>query len=442
MSRRATVGPPPPAPILVARVDLDRPLPDLSPERADGGRYSHTLVHWFHAGRPVGKREIEFGAAPLTAAELARYAPTPPFPAPPAAPEQPPFVSVVVPTVMARPTLLERSIAALAALEYPAYEVIVVDNRPEDTPVRAALHERLRAYPRVIVLTEAYPGISAARNRGLAQARGEIVACTDDDAVVDPGWLAAIAARLAAEPDTDAVTGLVLPAELETAPQIWFEYSGSKISDDFQPVSYRRTVARPGRFSTARYAVSALHAGRPEARIPVYRAKFGMGANMAFRTAALRRLGGFDEALGTGTGSRGGEDIVALSRLLYSGGAVTFDPAVLVHHHHRRDEAGLLSQLDGYGVGYTAALTALVRSDPWHLVGLAQLAGTALGVLRHNAAQHSRVRYPARFNRVQRRGLLAGPWRYLRARRALRRADRPAHTATAAAPLGAAQHST
>jgi hypothetical protein len=54
----------------VARVDLDRPLPDLSPERADGG-----LVHWFHAGRPVGKREIEFGGAPLTAAELTWHAP-------------------------------------------------------------------------------------------------------------------------------------------------------------------------------------------------------------------------------------------------------------------------------------------------------------------------------------------------------------------------------
>jgi len=52
-----------------------RPLPDLSPEHADGGRYSHTPVHCFHAGRPAGKREIEFGAAPLTAAELTRHAP-------------------------------------------------------------------------------------------------------------------------------------------------------------------------------------------------------------------------------------------------------------------------------------------------------------------------------------------------------------------------------
>jgi glycosyltransferase involved in cell wall biosynthesis len=314
-------------------------------------------------------------------------------------------------------------------MRYPAFEVIVVDNRPgaaADGP--DPLYERLCAYPGVSVVTERRSGISAARNRGVRQARGEIVAFTDDDALVDPGWLAAIGHRFAAEPQTDCVTGLVLPAELETPAQVWFERSGGKLDQGYTRVHYR--LAGGSAWSAGRFAVSAEPSGG--ARIPIYRAKFGMGVNMAFRAAWLLRCGGFDEALGTGTASRGGEDIAAISGLLYADRGVTFDPAVVVRHYHRRTEEECRTQMYGYGVGYTAALTALIRSDPRHLVGLVHLALPALRVLRRRSTDRGASGYPSQLRRIERRGLLAGPAAYLRSRRRNRSLQAEPHPPQAA----------
>jgi len=402
-----------PGPVRVVFVDLDGPLPDLAAARPEGDRYVAALVFATRQGVPVGHVELALDGATVPADTLARAlaALGDPRPEPVVAPDPAPFVSVVVPTLMRRAEQLERGVAALSAMRYPAFEVIVVDNRPDGHP--DGLSERLAGYPGVSLVAERRPGISAARNRGLHHARGEIVAFTDDDALVDPGWLAAIGRRFAAEPRTDAVTGLVLPAELETPAQVWFERSGGKLNQRYAVVHYR-LAARAG-WSARRFAVTAEPAG--DGLIPIYRAKFGMGVNMAFRTARLRAASGFDEALGTGTASRGGEDIAALTRLLYAGGGVTFDPAVVVRHYHRRTEQECRIQMYGYGVGYTAALTALVRSDPRHLVGLVHLAVRALGVIRRRSDDRGDTGYPSHLRRAERRGLLAGPLAYLRSRR-------------------------
>jgi glycosyltransferase involved in cell wall biosynthesis len=406
-----------PGPVRVVFADLDAALPDIAAARPEGGRYAAALVFATRHGVPVGHVELPLDGATVPAADLARALSVlgDARPEPVAPPEPAPFISVVVPTLMRRTGQLERSVAALSALRYPAFEVIVVDNRPDgdDAP-----HARLRAYPGVTVVAERRPGISAARNRGLRHARGEIVAFTDDDALVDPGWLAAIGRRFAAEPQTDAVTGLVLPAELETPAQVWFERSGGKLDQRYAVVRYRRAAGAG--WSAGRFAVTAEPPGSAQAPggdlIPIYRAKFGMGVNMAFRTAWLREVGGFDEALGTGTASRGGEDIAALTRLLYAGRGVTFDPAAVVRHYHRRTEEECRTQMYGYGVGYTAALTALVRSDPRHLVGLVHLALPALRVLRRRSADRTGSGYPSHLRRAERRGLIAGPLAYVRSR--------------------------
>ena len=102
--------------------------------------------------------------------------------------------------------------AAIADLNYARYEVIVVDNRA--VPDRSDW-DAIEAYPNTRVVHEPRPGISAARNHGIALAAGEFVAFTDDDTMVDRNWLRALADRFAAEPDADAVTGLVLPGALE-----------------------------------------------------------------------------------------------------------------------------------------------------------------------------------------------------------------------------------
>lgn len=423
-------------PVRVVFADLDGPLPDLSPYRDAAGTpgspaergYTSALVFATRRGVPVGHLEVDLRGGVVPAAELARrlaaLAPPPDATGAVAVPDSDlPFISVVVPTVMARVELLERSVDRLLRLNYPAFEVVLVDNRPDGSAERAALHDRLSTDARVVVVAESRPGISAARNRGVRHARGDIVAFTDDDAEVDPNWLRAIGRRFAAESDVDAVTGPVLPAELDTPAQVWFEFSGGKLESGYSTVHYRRAAARG--WSRARFSVVADDAADPAPRapLPVYRAKFGMGVNMAFRTAALAAIGGFDEALGTGTPTRGGEDVVALSRLLYSGHRLAFDPAAVIRHHHRRTLDELDEQMYGYGVGYTAALTALVRSDPRHLIGLLHLVPPAVKLMRNRSTDRTVSSYPPRLRRSELRGLAAGPVAYLRSR--LTRPPRP-----------------
>ncbi|HLK44948.1 MAG TPA: glycosyltransferase family A protein, partial [Acidimicrobiales bacterium] len=181
--------------------------------------------------------------------------------------ERLPRLSVVVPTLGAHPERLARTVESILACEYPSVEVVVVDNR-RGTPATAVAE--LGDDERVRVVREATPGISAARNRGVAASTGDVVAFTDDDVVVDPGWLRALGARFAAEPDVDGLGGLVLPSELDTEPQLWFEEYYGGFSQSFRPstVSVAATLAT-------------------DALFPYAPGRFGAGCNMAFRRATL-----------------------------------------------------------------------------------------------------------------------------------------------------------
>jgi hypothetical protein len=248
------------------------------------------------------------------------------------------------------------------------------------------------------------------------------VAFIDDDAVAVRGWLRAVAARFHEEPPTVCVSGPVLPAELETPPQIWFEASGSKLPRYHTTITAARVNHGRG-LGRASFEVEVVRPGGSSGRQLLYRAgTLGMGANLSFRRAELLASGGFNEALGTGTRSGGGEDIEILARLLDRGGQVTFDPAVIVRHYHRRDLESSLTQMYGYGKGLTAALTALALRHPRHVVGLAYQALAAPQVLGGKDADRRSGGYPQQLAAQERRGLLAGPFAYLSARlgRALR----------------------
>jgi glycosyltransferase involved in cell wall biosynthesis len=398
-----------PGPWRVVLADIEALPSTVDSHRAAGGRYERALLFLTRDGVLVGEAEVDVDT-PLDPTALVAGLGGAPRTVP-VARDDLPFASVVVPTTMARRDELDRCLAGLLALDYPAYEIVLVDNRPS-TPGRAALYERLTTDPRVRVVAEPRPGISAARNRGVSVSRGEFVAFTDDDAVADPRWLRAIGARFVAEPDTDCVTGPVLPAELETPVQLWFERSGSKL-----PTRYVRTTFRgPARTRGLRrgaFEVQVRADGQPDRREFVYRAgTFGMGANLALRATSLAELGGFHEALGTGTATRGGEDIEVLARLLRRGRQLTYDPAVFVWHWHRHDLASARQQLHGYGRGLTAALTAMVVADPRHVVGLGHLATTAARVLRQRSDQRRDDGYPRELAARERRGLALGPASY------------------------------
>jgi GT2 family glycosyltransferase len=316
-----------------------------------------------------------------------------------------PFASVVVASDLRRPDLLDRALKALCALDYPDFEILLVDNRP------TAGAELTPDDPRVRVIREPKPGASAARNAGIRAAGGEIVAFTDDDVDVDPGWLRAIAQRFADEPDADAVTGAVYPAELETPAQQWFERHGAGSERRYAKASFRRK----------RFRVEDRIGGTTASMYKL--GPYGTGANMAFRAGVLHRLGGFDEALGPGTPTMAGEDIELFLRLLARGHRLAVEPSASVRHTHRRTYPELRDQMEGYGRGLTAMLTASVLRDPWHLVGLILIVipGT-FSMFRSGLSSAAPGENPAGRSRLS--GLFHGPAAYLASRRKMRRWNR------------------
>jgi GT2 family glycosyltransferase len=402
-----------PGPIRVAVIDASQPIVDLDCTRACDPPYAAAWVLVCREGRPIGSIELPLQGTRIPAEQLEyhlrarlgdaldreRPADTPRLAR----------ATVVVPTAMSRPEQLRRCVRGLLELDHPDYEVIVVDNRPAGTaPVDL---------PGVRVVREPRPGISAARNRGVAAATGEIVAFTDDDVEVDPGWLRALGERFARTPGLAAVTGLVVPAELETPAQIFFEQSGSGLDRGYRALTFERA----GRFQIKR---TDLEDGSERVHSLYETGELGLGSNMAFRACALRGAGGFDEALGTGTPARGGEDLEILLALLADGHRVAYEPAAIVHHTHRATLTDLERQIHGYGLGFTAMLTAIALRDPRHFAGLASVVPRWLRSLRDadSAKRANRTaEFPSELGAAELRGMLAGPVAYLRARHMQRR---------------------
>ncbi len=311
-----------------------------------------------------------------------------------------------------RPGPLRRCLDSLAAVDYRAFDVIVIDNAPRDDEARAVVHAWDLAHPDVAVryLREPVAGAARAHNRGLEVAEGDWVVRTDDDVVVDPQWLAAIADAATCAPDVHCVTGLILPAEIDTPAQELLEQFGG----------YARGFTR-------RHVDMGAH--RPDDPLfPFTTGRLGSGANIAFDTARLRARGGFDTALGPGTPAKGGEDLLALFDVLAGGGGVVYEPSALVWHWNRRDYASLQRLMHDYGVGLSAYLTAAVVREPRLAARMARNA--ALGV-RHVLGRSSpknrakRRDYPRELERRELRGMFAGPAAYLAGRLA-RTPDRPA----------------
>jgi len=402
-------------------VDVNDLPTAISSHREGGGRYAAARLFLLRNGVPVGDVIVPFSGPVLSAETIAKLVAaadgrgdsavsTARQPLPPGADR--PFVSVVVASSFARPAMLKRCVDALCAQDYPHYEILVVDNRPHRAVTRD-LAADLATMPRVRIISEPRPGASAARNRGYREARGEIIAFTDDDTAAAPNWLTRLVDRFQREPDADCVTGLVIPGELETPAQIWFEYSSSAFHQRYEPASY----------GGGPYLIRNRLGPEPDRATPIYLVgDFGTGSNMAFRRAALQRLGGFDEALGPGTPAHAGEEIQLFIRLLAAGGRLAFEPSMYVRHWHRRTVPELVRQLRGYGIGFTAMLTATVVQQPHHLRGLLGLRrGAAQAPGRPARAEDERFRPPKRLDLVRNASLMLGPAAYVWSRVRLRR---------------------
>jgi glycosyltransferase involved in cell wall biosynthesis len=126
------------------------------------------------------------------------------------------MVTVAVPVKNRRERML-RCMDSLLAIDYPAYEVLVLDNESTDGTAEAC--RELAATATVPVRVEVLGGsVGAIRNRAAHLSRGAIIAFTDSDCTVDPGWLRAGVSTLLRGPDVGVVTGRTLPAEPADGP--------------------------------------------------------------------------------------------------------------------------------------------------------------------------------------------------------------------------------
>jgi len=209
-------------------------------------------------------------------------------------------VSVVIACYTERrlPLIVRAVESAIIQQPAPQQIVVAVDHNP-------SLAERLRErLPRVTVVeNRSQRGASGARNTGAAETTTEFVAFLDDDAVAEPGWLAALVAAVD-QPGVVGAGGLVRPDWAAGAPA-WF----------------------PGEFG---WVVGATHDGSPTVRTPV---RNGWAENMIVRRDAFVAIGGFRTGFGKlGAHSRP-EDTDLCIRLRAAGGTWLYEPAARAAHH-------------------------------------------------------------------------------------------------------------
>ena len=231
-------------------------------------------------------------------------------------------VSIVVCTRNRTPQL-KRCLESLLKLNYPDYEIIVVDNAPSNDDT----YQLVKTFP-VRYVREERPGLDWARNRGIKEASYNIIAFTDDDICADPFWLHAINNGFLHK-EVMAVTGYVAPAELETEAQQLFELKYGGMGHGFNRSFLRKESLAE--------------------RQLLWASGFGIGANMAFRREIFEQAGMFDVAFDVGTPSHGGGDVEFFHRLLTHGHLLLYEPSMLVWHFHRRKKAALRRQIADNG---------------------------------------------------------------------------------------------
>jgi O-antigen biosynthesis protein len=215
-----------------------------------------------------------------------------------------PKASVVVCSYNGAPTL-RGCLEALEKLEYPDFEIIVVDDGSKDNT-----QDILRNFPTVKNIRQENKGLSVARNVGAAAASGEIIAYTDSDCMPDTEWLFFLVQTLLSEPFAAVGGPNISPPAVN-----WIQAS---------------VAAAPGSPS------HVLLNDKTAEHVP--------GCNMAFHRWALEMIGGFDAIY-----RKAGDDVDVFWRLIQLGQVIGFSPSAVVWHHRRFTVKAYFNQQKGYG---------------------------------------------------------------------------------------------
>lgn len=226
-----------------------------------------------------------------------------------------------------------------AANEIPgACEIIVVDNNSDDN-TRDVVAAFVRESPELVrYLHEPRQGKSGALNRGMAAAKGTILAFTDDDCYVSQSWFRSIAEEFQSDGMLGGLSGRV------------------ELFDELDcPVSVRTLTER-----------CLLNSPELALTIPI-------GCNMAFSRHVIDLVGPFDPALGPGSpGGAVAEDADFVYRVWKAGYKLIYTPGVLLYHHHgRRVPSELAALRRNYVVGRGAFYLKHILKGDWVVAKLA-----------------------------------------------------------------------
>lgn len=256
-----------------------------------------------------------------------------------------PAISVVVCSYNGAATI-GACLAGLRELDYPSYEIIVVDDGSTDSTADIARDAGAR------VISQPNSGLSAARNAGLAAAHYDIVAYIDDDAWPDRDWLRYLAWTFLTT-DYVAVGGPNVPPP----------------TANLVEAAVSRGPGGP---------IHVLLSDREAEHIP--------GCNMAIRREALTAIGGFDPRFRVA-----GDDVDVCWRLQERGWALAFNPAAMVWHQRRQSVSAYVKQQRDYG----KAEALLERKWPtkYNGRGHVEWSGQVYGESRPRFGRRSRIYY-------------------------------------------------
>jgi cellulose synthase/poly-beta-1,6-N-acetylglucosamine synthase-like glycosyltransferase len=260
------------------------------------------------------------------------------------APATKPFVSVIVPVRNGEPTIAG-CLDSILATDYPAdrREIIVVDNGSSDGTAAV-----IRARP-VHYLHESRRGVSNARNRGIAESRGEILAFVDADCLVDPQWLAELV-RVFEDPEVGAVAGDLQHSPPTTAA----ERQAARLLGNWQRFAFNSNPAYP------------------------------ITANAAYRRDVIDRIGPFDPHM-----TRAQDVELGLRFQQHSDLRLAYAEHATARHRNRTTWLGFFRQQLGwaYGAGLVGAKFEAMGGDPVRPPRIREITGTARGLATVLAAR-------------------------------------------------------
>ena len=266
-----------------------------------------------------------------------------------------PFVSIIVPVYNGGRTI-DALLSSLLALDYPAdrHEILIVDNKSTDDT-----RERIQRYPVTLLEETEIQSSYAARNRGIEAAKGEILAFTDADCVVEPTWLK----RLLADHEDSR----------------WGGFVGSRKA--YPPANLiERYCAHEGMFDLSRLQKPLFQADsigeRLCSRVPVldYRSHILLPAdlispptaNVAYRRIVFEKIGYFDQRM-----TSGGDLDLAWRLQTLTDWQIAIMPDAIIYHRHRTSLRGLTSLYRNHAAGH-AILALKYGDDPeriaWQLM--------------------------------------------------------------------------